>query len=127
MTILLLVPGLLLSRLDIPSHQTVLGRLRLFSRYVAYAAVSVATGLALCVATRRTDDLAFPLVISLVLLALIVAFVLLDGGIKAYKRRSRVPNKEAVPRWLIADIRRRPRPKRRTAAEFSTVGRSSHV
>ncbi|TCM46706.1 hypothetical protein EV648_105183 [Kribbella sp. VKM Ac-2568] len=126
-TILLLVPGLLLSRLDIPSHQTVLGRLRLFSRYVAYAAVSVATGLALCVATRRNDDLAFPLVISLILLALIVAFVLLDGGIKAYKRRSRVPNKEAVPRWLIADIRRKPRPKRRTAAEFSTVGRSSHV
>jgi hypothetical protein len=127
-TVLLLVPGLLLSRLDIPSHQTVLGRLRLFSRYVAYAAVSVATLLALCVATRDRDDLAFPLLISLTLLGVVIVFVLLDGGIKAYRRRTRVPNKEAVPRWLIADIRRSPRRRRRrTAVEFSTVGRGSHV
>ncbi|MEU0094520.1 hypothetical protein [Kribbella sp. NPDC006257] len=127
-TILLLVPGLLLSRLDIPSHQTVLGRLRLFSRYVAYAAVTVSSALALCVATRDAGDLAFPLVIALLLLCLVVMFVLVDGGIKAYRRRALVPNKEAVPRWLIADVRRAPsRHRWRTTTEFSTVGRDGHV
>jgi len=126
-TILLLVPGLLLSRLDIPSHRTVLGRLRLFSRYVAYAAVTVSAVLALAVSILSERDLALPVAIALVSLAVVVVFVLADGTIKAYKRRSRVPNKIAVPRWLIEEIRRAPRSRRRTAAEFSTIGRSSHV
>jgi len=127
-TILLLVPGLLLSRLDIPSHRTVLGRLRLFSRYVAYGAVSVSAVLALAVSTRSARELAVPVAIALVLLAIVVVFVLVDGTIKAYKRRSRVPNKTAIPRWLIDEIRSSPRRRRRrTAAEFSTVSRSSLV
>jgi hypothetical protein len=127
-TVLLLVPGLMLSRLDIPSHRTVLGRLRLFSRYVAYAAVTVSVVLALVVATRPLGELVLPVAMALSLLALIVAFVLVDGVLKAGKRRSRVPNKEAVPRWLIDEIRRSPRRRRRrTAVEFSTIGGGSHV
>jgi hypothetical protein len=127
-TILLLVPGLMLSRLDIPSHRTVLGRLRLFSRYVAYTAVSVSAVLALSIASRPARELRFPLAVAFALLGVVVVFVLVDGGLKAYKRRSRVPNKQAVPRWLIEEIRRAPwRHRRRTAAEFSTVGRGSHV
>jgi len=126
-TILLLVPGLMLSRLDIPSHRTVLGRLRLFSRYVAYAAVTVSAALALAVSTLSERELALPVAIALVLLAVVVVFVLVDGTIKAYKRRSRVPNKIAIPRWLIEEIRRAPRSRRRPAARFSTIGDSSHV
>lgn len=127
-TVLLLVPGLLLSRLDIPSHQTVLGRLRLFSRYVAYTAVTVSVGLALTLATRPASESAVPLAVSLFFLVLLVAVVLVDGAIKAYKRRTRVPNKEAIPRWLIDELRRHRRQRRwRSTVTFSTVRDSSDV
>lgn len=127
-TVLLLVPGLLLSRLDIPSHRTVLGRLRLFSRYVAYAAVTVSVGLALTIAVRPAAETRTPLAIALGLLVVLVLIVLVDGAIKSYKRRSRVPNKQGIPQWLIDELRRHHRRKRwRSTATFSTVRSSSDV
>ncbi|HEV2778275.1 MAG TPA: hypothetical protein VGX25_02640 [Actinophytocola sp.] len=126
-TMLLLVPGLLLSRLDIPSGKTVLGRLRIFPRYVAYTSVIIAGALALTVASVRNDRLAGPFVIAILALLLLAVLVGIDGLAKAIKRRSRVPVNQVSPNWLIAEIRRAPRRRARCAANFSTIGSGDHA
>ena len=121
-TMLLLVPGLLLSRLDIPSHKTVLGQLRLFPRYVAYTSVIIAGLLALLVASGRRDALDGPIVFGMVALLVLFLLVGADSVSKAVKRRRRVPVNRISPMWLIAEIRRRPvRRWQRPGAEFTTI------
>jgi hypothetical protein len=122
-TMLLLVPGLLLSRLEIPSNKTVLGQLRLFPRYVAYASVIIAGALAVLVASGRAGSLDRPFLFGM--LALLGLFVLvgLDGAGKAMKRRRRIPINRVTPIWLVQEIRgRRVRRWKRCRAEFSTMG-----
>jgi len=127
-TMLLLVPGLLLSRLDIPSNKTVLGRLRLFPRYVAYASVIIAGVLALLVASVRADVLGGPFVIAMGALLVLFVLVAMDSVMKAVKRRNRVPVNHVSPGWLISEIRRRPAGRRRECtANFSTIGRDEHA
>jgi hypothetical protein len=126
-TILLLVPGLMLSRLDIPSNRSVLGRLRMFPRYVAYAAVIVAGGLALTIAAARTDRLAGPFLLAMAALGILVILVLIDGVTKAIKRRSRVPVNQVSPSWLIAELGRASGRRTRCAANFSTIGPDDHA
>ena len=127
-TMLLLVPGLLLSRLEIPSNKTVLGQLRLFPRYVAYTSVIIAGTLALLVASGRSDRLHGPFVFGMGALLLLFVLVGLDGIGKAVKRRRRVPVNRVSPAWLIAEIRRRPvRRWKRFRAEFSTIGTDDHA
>jgi hypothetical protein len=124
---LLLVPGLLLSRLDIPSNKTVLGQLRTFPRYVAYTSVMIAGVLALLVASGRAGSLDGPFLFGIVALVLLFALVGLDGMGKAVKRRRRVPTNRATPIWLVQEIRRRPvRRWKRCRAEFSTIGTDDH-
>lgn len=122
-TMLLLVPGLLLSRLEIPSNKTVLGQLRLFPRYVAYASVIIAGALALLVASGRAGALDRPFLSGMIALLGLFLFVGLDGAGKAMKRRRRVPVNKVTPVWLVQEIRKRP-PRRwkRCRAEFSTIG-----
>jgi hypothetical protein len=127
-TMLLLVPGLLLSRLDIPARKTVLGQLRLFPRYVAYTSVIIAGMLALLVASGRKDALDGPFVFGM--LALLVLFLLVgaDAVGKAIKRRRKVPVNRVSPMWLIAEIRRgRVWHWKRLRAEFSTIGSDDHA
>lgn len=112
----------MLSRLDIPSSKSVLGRLRLFPRYVAYTAVLVAGALALAVAGGRDDQLAGPFVLAIVALLVLALLVMVDGVAKAVKRRSRVPVNQVSPDWLIAEIRRRSGRRKRCSANFSTIG-----
>jgi hypothetical protein len=127
-TMLLLVPGLLLSRLDIPSNKTVLGQLRLFSRYVAYTAVIIAGVLALLVASGRKDALDGPFVFGMVALLGLFLLVGADSVGKAVKRRRRVPVNRTSPMWLIGEIRRRPvRHWKRPRAEFSTIESEDHA
>ena len=121
-TMLLLVPGVMLSRLDIPSNKSVLGRLRLFPRYVAITAVIIAGTLALAVAGGRDDRLAEPFLLAIGALLFLAVLVTIDGTAKAIKRRSRVPLNQVSPNWLIAEIRRRPGRRKRCAANFSTIG-----
>jgi hypothetical protein len=121
-TMLLLVPGLMLSRLDIPSAKSVLGRLRLFPRYVAVTAVIIAGGLALTVAAGRDDRLAAPFVIAICALLVLAVLVGVDGVAKAIKRRSRVPVNHVSPGWLIAEIKGKPGRRKRCTANFSTIG-----
>jgi hypothetical protein len=126
-TMLLLVPGLMLSRLDIPSSKSVLGRLRLFPRYVAYTAVIVAGFLALTVAAGRDDQLAGPLVAAIIALLLLAVLVGIDGIAKAVKRRSRVPVSQVSPHWLIAEIKKNPGRRKKVTANFSTIGPGDHA
>ncbi|HEU5472014.1 MAG TPA: hypothetical protein VFV67_15285 [Actinophytocola sp.] len=121
-TMLLLVPGVMLSRLDIPSGKSVLGQLRLFPRYVAYTSVIIAGALALAVAGGRDDRLAGPFLAAISALLLLAVLVGLDGVAKAVKRRSRVPGAQVNPNWLITEIRRKARRPKRCTANFSTVG-----
>lgn len=122
-TMLLLVPGLLLSRLDIPSNKTVLGQLRLFPRYVAYTSVIIAGALALLVAAGRSGSLRGPFLFGMLALLVLFLFVGMDGLSKAVKRRRRVPVTRVSPTWLVDEIRgRRVRHRKRCGAEFSTIG-----
>lgn len=127
-TMLLLVPGLLLSRLDIPSNKTVLGQLRLFPRYVAFTSVIIAGMLALLVASGRKDALAGPFVVGTVALLVLLLLVGIDTVGKAIKRRRKVPVNDISPRWLMCETLRRPARRRdRPRAEFSTVGSDHHA
>lgn len=126
-TMLLLVPGVMLSRLDIPSSKSVLGRLRLFPRYVAFTAVFVAGFLALTVAAGRDDQLAGPLVAAIIALLVLALLVGIDGVAKAVKRRSRVPVNQVSPNWLIAEIKPTSRRRKKCTANFSTIGSGDHA
>lgn len=122
-TMLLLVPGLLLSRLEIPSGKTVLGQLRTFPRYIAYTSVIIAGALALFVASGRADSLRVPFLIGMCALLVLFLLVGLDGLGKAVKRRIRVPVNHVSPTWLVDEIRgSRARAWKRCHAEFSTIG-----
>lgn len=122
-TMLLLVPGLLLSRLEIPSNKTVLGQLRQFPRYVAYTSVIIAGGLALLVAVGRAGSLHTPFLVGMIALLLLFLLVGIDGVGKAMKRRRRVPVNRVTPIWLVQEIRRRPvRTWNRCRAEFFSIG-----
>ncbi|MGB3438718.1 MAG: hypothetical protein WBA97_08185 [Actinophytocola sp.] len=126
-TMLLLVPGLLLSRLEIPSNKTVLGQLRLFPRYVAYTSVIIAGALALLVASGRYGSLRVPFLLGMLALLVLFLFVGLDGLGKAIKRRRRVPASRVSPTWLVDEIRgSRLRHTKRCRAEFSTIGTENH-
>jgi hypothetical protein len=122
-TMLLLVPGLLLSRLEIPSNKTVLGQLRLFPRYVAYTSVIIAGALAVLVASGRAGSLDRPFLVGMIALLALFVLVGIDGAGKAIKRRRRVPVNKVTPIWLVQEIRGRPvRSWKRCRAEFSTIG-----
>jgi hypothetical protein len=126
-TMLLLVPGLMLSRLDIPSAKSVLGRLRLFPRYVAVTAVIIAGALALTVAAGRDDRLAVPFLLAIGALLVLVVLVGFDGVAKAVKRRSRVPVNHVSPGWLVAEINGTSGRRKRCTANFSTIGPGDHA
>jgi hypothetical protein len=122
-TTLLLVPGLMLSRLDIPSYRAVLGRLRLLPRYIAYGSVMVAGALALWVATMRADKLvpAFGIALVILLAALLVMAVARIG--QRVRLLGRVPVRAVTPGWLIDEVtERQPHKRRQCAVEFSTMG-----
>src|SRR5262249_31136264 len=99
--VLLLVPGLLLARLDLPSTNTVLGQLRRFPRSLAFASVAVTTGLAIAVGTVETDwALTRLFQLSLAILAVILLCCLCEFYARRIRRRSPVPHSARVPRWL---------------------------
>ncbi|MEV0719192.1 hypothetical protein [Asanoa sp. NPDC050611] len=105
--VLLLVPGLLIARLDLPSTHSVLGQLRQFQRSLAIASVVVTTGLAIAAGAVHTDlgiTRAFQLgtaVLGVILLCCLVEFVA-----RRARRRSPVPGSARLPRWLRATQRR---------------------
>ncbi|MCE7005637.1 hypothetical protein LWC34_22815 [Kibdelosporangium philippinense] len=127
-TVLLLVPGLLLARLDIPSARSVLGQLRLFPRYIAYLSMIIAGALALFVAAAQANALGLPFEVAIWLLAVLAASMVVNNIISSVKRRSRVPFSTVSPNWLITEltgaVKRR---KRDCVVNFSTLGRDARV
>jgi hypothetical protein len=122
-TILLLLFPILLSRLDQSPGQSVLGRLRKVSYYVAYSAGVVAVFLALCVASVPADILAIPFLVATVALLGLQLLLVVQGVAKAVKRRSLVPLNRTTPAWLVAELGRNPRRRSRSELTFSTVRR----
>lgn len=121
-TILLLVPGVLIARLDFPSHRTVLGRLRLLPRYQAYAGVIVTCALGLAVGTRPLAEISDWLLGGTYLLIGLFALSLLDGIVRSWRRRVFTPRMRDIPRWLRIATRRIPTYARRNVtARFSNL------
>ena len=104
-TLLLLVPGLLLTRLDIPSHQTVLGRLRLLPRYLAYAGVTATYAVAVSVAAQRVVHSFFWFQLCLIVLFSLLAISLADGLVRFWRRRILSLSLKAFPTWLRREAR----------------------
>lgn len=99
--VLLLVPGLLLARLDLPSTKSVLGQLHKFQRSLAAASVVVTTALAIAVGTVRSDrEMTRLFQLDLAILLLILICCLCEFYARRTHRSSSVPRSGRVPRWL---------------------------
>jgi hypothetical protein len=108
--VLLLVPGLLLARLDLPSTKSVLGQLHKFQRTLAAASVVVTTALAIVVGTVDSDrEMTRLFQLALGVLIVILICCLCEFYARRIHRSSPVPRSSRVPRWL-RDARRSTRP-----------------
>jgi len=108
--VLLLVPGLLLARLDLPSTKSVLGQLHKFQRTLAAASVVVTTALAIVVGTVDSDrEMTRLFQLALAVLIVILLCCLSEFYARRQHRSSSVPRSARVPRWL-RDARRATRP-----------------
>ncbi|MFF5075971.1 hypothetical protein ACFY36_02890 [Actinoplanes sp. NPDC000266] len=104
--VLLLVPGLLLARLDLPSTKSVLGQLHKFQRTLAAASVVVTTALAIVVGTVQSDEeMTRMFQLALAVLLGILVCCLCEFYARRIHRGSSVPRSTKVPRWL-RDARR---------------------
>jgi hypothetical protein len=113
MAILLLAPGLILSRLALPHPDTVLGQLRLFPRRIAYVAVVLTAMLGVVIAVGESDNVAESFLLDAfrtgfwalgVLAVLCQAELLLRV---ARRRRMPLPTGQPVPRWFVLVTQRR--------------------
>jgi hypothetical protein len=109
--VLLLVPGLLVARLDLPSTHSVLGQLRQFQRSIAFVSVGVTTGLAIAAGTVHTDlGITRAFQIGIGVLGLILLCCLFEIVARQARRRSAVPRSARLPKWLHATEKRARRP-----------------
>jgi hypothetical protein len=120
-TVLLLIPGLLLTRLDLPSHMTVLGRLRLLPRYLAYLGVGASYLMALVVATSPGTALGGWLDGVIFTLLFLTAISIWESVVRGYRRRSLTLRMNAIPRWLRSDLRWLPSLSRKAHVRFSNL------
>ncbi|MEV4623502.1 hypothetical protein AB0J74_32945 [Asanoa sp. NPDC049573] len=110
--VLLLVPGLLIARLDLPSTHSVLGQLRQFQRSLAIASVVVTTGLAIAAGAVHTDHaITRAFQAGVAVLGLILLCCLLEFVARRARRRSPVPRCARLPRWLSVAAGRPRRPR----------------
>jgi len=98
--VLLLVPGILLSRLDIQPGHSILGELRRFPRRVAYLSVILTSGVALVAASDARDFVPAIQGAAAALLVLL-GICLVELLARGVRRRSKVPRSTVVPRWLV--------------------------
>jgi hypothetical protein len=114
-TVLLLVPGLLLTRLDAPSTRTLVGWLRRWPRWTAYIAVMTTSTLAACVAILPRPWLSLPFAFSIVILVGLLIWNRIASVLAWIARHAAVPSYREIPAWLRAECgelrpyRRRPR------------------
>jgi hypothetical protein len=119
-TILLLVPGLLLSRLSIPATRAALGNLRMLARLLAYAAVIATTVLGAAIAAVPDSD-AVPTGFfqgTGLCLVLLIVYSGLSLFVQVGRRRPAAATPIA-PAWLRAASSRRSGRVERTDASFT--------
>lgn len=99
--VLLLVPGLLLARLDLPSSKTVQGQLHQLQQFLAAASVVVTTALAIAVSTVRSDrEMTRLFELAVAALVVILVSCLSEFYARRVRRSSPVPRSRWVPYWL---------------------------
>lgn len=107
--VLLLVPGILLARLDIPNTNSVLGQLRAVPRNVAYFSVVLTSGLAVAVATAWAppphlwpwvEQHVAPFVWVAAALFLCWLFSAAEKAERLRRRNRSIPGSADVPWWL---------------------------
>jgi hypothetical protein len=97
--VLLLVPGLLLTRLDLPDRRSVLGSIRLLPRLMAYCAVGALALMAAVVATGTSvHDRAFSALFAILFLLAILCAC--NRIVTLHQRRETAPRGEVVPPWV---------------------------
>ncbi|MEJ2579490.1 MAG: hypothetical protein P8Z68_10445, partial [Kineosporiaceae bacterium] len=122
--VLLLVPGILLARLDIPSTRSILGELRVFPRRMAYASVVVTSALAM-IAAADTARLADWATYAAGALGGLLALSGVELTARVFRRRTLIPRFRSAPVWLIRSVAGSRRTQARLApvdAEFQTLG-----
>jgi hypothetical protein len=121
-TILLLVPGLMLTRLNLPSHKTVLGRLRLLPRYLAYGSVMVSCALAAATAVLPASSLPSCFAAAIVALLALLGIGVWNGIRRSFRRRILVPQTVHMPFWVQRELTRIPIRRRRwVTSRFSSI------
>jgi hypothetical protein len=108
--VLLLVPGLLLARLDLPSTNTVVGYLRSAPRALAFTSFGVMLLVAVATAADLKQDDAVPIWARIGLCVLLACFLLaVVGSVRARLRRQATGlDVLSPPRWLSELIRQAP-------------------
>jgi hypothetical protein len=116
--VLLLIPGFLYSRLDLPPRHSILGRLRGVSRLLAYSVIGIAAILAGVVAAGDiSTTFRWTAAGSLAALAL-VGLVGVTAGVKSNGDVGHARSVHGAPEWVR--VARRPRPV--PFVEFSSTG-----
>jgi hypothetical protein len=99
--VLLLVPGLMLARLDLPSTNTVLGQLRRSQRAMATLSVCVTTVLAMVVGTvSEALERTIWFWVGTVVLVVLAGLCGVEFAFRRQRRRGGVPRSEKIPAWL---------------------------
>jgi hypothetical protein len=120
--VLLLVPGILLSRLDIPSTHSVLGTLRVSPRRIAYSSVIATSALAVAVAVE-SDYLTVLMNGAVVLLVLLILATWSEYAARRYRRHIAVPRSAVIPAWLTEAMAPDAPPTVRPPDAYFDVGR----
>jgi hypothetical protein len=95
--VLLVVPGFLYARLDLPPRQSILGRLRGLPRLIAYFVIACAAGLAAVVAGGAGDEvLRWAFLVAFVAVLLSLGLV---GVARLHAFRHRPTAAPGLPRW----------------------------
>jgi hypothetical protein len=103
--VLLLVPGILVARLDIPSTNTVLGQIRSHQRALAYSALVATTGLAMAIAASPPGpELVEFARISFAALALLLAATLFEFVVRRRRRQALIAPTATLPAWLHLEM-----------------------
>jgi hypothetical protein len=112
--VLLLVPGILLTRLDIPSAHSVLGVLRAYPRRIAHLSVGVTSLVAVAAASGYGHAIWFTRgAIPALTLLLLACWAQIAAH--AVNRRSLAPRSSVVPAWLTETMGAPGRTTRRPA------------
>jgi hypothetical protein len=103
--VLLLVPGILVARLDIPSTTTVLGQIRSHQRALAYTALVATTGLAMAVAASAPGpELVDYARVSFAALAVLFIATRIDIVVRRRRRQALIAPTVTQPAWLHLEL-----------------------